>query len=120
MLDKFAVQIVEGVNQAVGSAKVKGTIQGGNEAAASAIQLIRKVRDILSPETINDVFDDIEGRDRIDHLFNELGDRMVRCMAEGAIKLARLWDSAWREGGGDAIGSSKTGCRFKGAAPAAL
>ena len=43
----------------------------------------------------------------IDHLFDELGDRTIRCMAEGAKELARLWDSAWREGGGEAIGANK-------------
>ena len=107
MLDKFAVQIVEGVNRAVGSAKVKGTITGGHGAAVSCVELIRRVRQILSPETINDVFDDVEGRERIDHLFNELGGRTVKCMAEGAKELARLWDSAWREGKGDSIAAAK-------------
>lgn len=107
MLDKFAIQIIEGVNQRVGSAKIKGTIGDGHGAAVSTVRLIRKVRQILSPETINDVFDDVGGRERVNHLFAELGERTMDCMAEGAKELARLWDSAWREGGGDSIGATK-------------
>ena len=107
MLDKFAVDIVEGINREVGTRKIRGTLTGGFEAAQSTIELVRRVRQILPPQTINDVFDDVEGRDRANHLFAELGDRTIRCMAEGAKELARLWDSAWREGGGDAIGGAR-------------
>jgi hypothetical protein len=85
---------------------VKGTLNGGFEAAQSVIQLVRTIRKILPPERINDVFDDVEGRDRVDHLFEELGTSTTRCMAEGSKELARLWDSAWRQGGGDPIGAS--------------
>ena len=107
MLDRFAPQIVAGVNQAVGTAKVKGSLAGGFEAAQSVIALVRRVRKILPPERINDVFEDVQGRDCVSRLFDELGEDAVECMAEGAKELARLWDSAWREGGGDVIGQAR-------------
>ena len=107
MLDRFAPQIVAGVNQAVGKAKVKGSLTGGFEAAQSIIALVRRVRKILPPDRINDVFDDVQGRDRVSRLFDELGEDAIACMAEGAKELARLWDAAWREGGGDVIGQAR-------------
>jgi hypothetical protein len=106
MLDKFAVDVVTGVNAAVGTAKVKGTLTGGVQAAESVIALVRRIRQILPPERINEVFDDVQGRDRTTRLFERLGRDAIACMAEGAKELARLWDAAWREGGGDAIGTT--------------
>jgi hypothetical protein len=42
MLDKFAVDIVEGVNQRVGGANIKGTIQGGHETAVSRVSSLAR------------------------------------------------------------------------------
>ena len=106
MLDRFPADIVAGVNEAVGTSKVKGTLTGGFEAAQSIIALVRRVRQILPPERINDVFDDVQGQNRVTRLFEEIGADTIACMAEGAKELARLWDSAWREGGGDVIGQA--------------
>jgi hypothetical protein len=105
MLAKFAVDIVAGVNEQVGPGKVEGTLNGGFEAAQSVIQLVRTIRKIVPPERINDVSDDVEGRDRVDHLFEELGTSRCAAWPRAPRKLARLWDSAWRQGGGDSIGA---------------
>ena len=38
---------------------------------------------------------------RADALWDALGENTIKVMADGAICLAQLWDSAWKEGGGD-------------------
>ena len=34
-------------------------------------------------------------------MWHSLGDNTIKVMADGCVCLARLWDSAWEEGGGD-------------------
>jgi hypothetical protein len=38
---------------------------------------------------------------RADALWGALGEDTIKVMADGAICLAQLWDSAWKEGAGD-------------------
>jgi hypothetical protein len=38
---------------------------------------------------------------RADALWDALGEDTIKVMADGAICLAQLWDSAWKEGAGD-------------------
>ena len=48
-----------------------------------------------------------EGKARIPHMWDTLGTRTVRTIANGSQALARLWQSAWKEGRGDRIAAAK-------------
>lgn len=92
--------------------KTKPTFSGkyttGKDAAKAVIKLMRKVStQILSPEEIIAVFDETDGNGRIANMWDKLGDRTIRCIAEGTINLALFWESAWKLGGGNQIANSK-------------
>jgi len=46
---------------------------------------------------------------RTDDMWEALGKKTVTCMAGGCLRMASLWASAWREGGGNKIAASKLG-----------
>ena len=71
-------------------------------AAERTIALMRRVRDILSPEEIVDVWNEQNhSSPNYTKMWEKLGPQTGACMAEGALLLASLWQSAWRAGNGD-------------------
>ena len=78
-------------------------ITTGAEAARRTIEMMRNIRNnILSPEEIIDVWREVRyhGPD-YQTMWQKLGVKTGKCMAEGALLLASLWQSAWRVGNGD-------------------
>ena len=55
----------------------------------------------LPPLTIVDLFDANMGRGQVDVLWAKLKDLTAACMQDGAKTLARVWEAAWRAGGGE-------------------
>jgi hypothetical protein len=62
---------------------------------------MRRTVATLPPLNVVDAYNEVSGLDRIDHMFEVLGDRTVSCISEGCLTLATLWESAWKEGNGD-------------------
>jgi hypothetical protein len=80
----------------------------GKDAAKAVIRLMRKVStQILSPEEIIDVFDETDGNGRIANMWDKLGVRTIRSIAEGTINVALFWESAWQAGSGDQLANSQ-------------
>ncbi|MET0554726.1 MAG: S1/P1 Nuclease [Vicinamibacteria bacterium] len=107
MLDRFAVQLLGFVNGTLATLSAKRDLQGGREAAAHVIQLMRATVAELSPQEVVDVWRDTKGRTHIAQMWEALGQRTASCIARGARVLADLWESAWTEGGGDALAPAK-------------
>jgi hypothetical protein len=57
--------------------------------------------DKLDPEQLVIEYVKAKGPQRSQKLWDATGDRTMECLAAGAICLADLWDSAWREGKGE-------------------
>ena len=78
-------------------------ILNGAMAAERTIALMRKVHDeILSPEEILEVWNAQNHQSpNYTTMWQKLGTKTGKCMAEGALLLASLWQSAWRVGNGD-------------------
>jgi hypothetical protein len=55
----------------------------------------------LSPEVVVNAWIATKGHNHISDLWNLVGDDTAACIAEGALCLATLWESAWVEGDGD-------------------
>ena len=77
-------------------------ILNGAMAAERTIGLMLRVRDILSPEEIVEVWNEQNPNSpNYTKMWEKLGPKTGACMAEGALLLASLWQSAWRVGNGD-------------------
>lgn len=123
MIDKFAAEIITGVNDQLKDKKVNpenasgsGVTGGGQNAATSVIDLMKKCVGILPPLTIVDAYDQAinnTGNDAtcndncVSQMFNILGIRTISCISEGCLKLALIWENAWKEGNGDQIPDNK-------------
>lgn len=107
MLDRFATDVIAGVNAELGGKTVKPDVAGGHAAAVSVIELMRSTFAKLPPLDVIDAFNEKDGRERLPHMWDSLGKRTVSCMADGCLRLAALWASAWKEGDGNKIPASK-------------
>jgi hypothetical protein len=97
--DGLTVQIRNGINGRM----AEGNVTDGSDAARRTIELMRTIRMILSPERIVEVWDEVGGPSSPDYekMWQKLGVKTGQCMAEGALLLASLWQSAWELGEGD-------------------
>jgi len=103
MMDRYAVDFVEGVNKQIDSNSVISDIKGGKKAALETINLMKQVMKILPPEKIVQVFNDAPSGGRISYMFDKLNKKTIDCLVEGSISLASIWSSAWNEGNGKNI-----------------
>jgi len=97
------------VNRALRGKKVGASelVAGGRAAADATVALMEATVTTLPPVDIIDAFDAVPGRERIDHMWEALKARTVTCVARGALVLAGIWESAWREGGGEKIAAAR-------------
>lgn len=109
MLDRFAPDIIAGVNENLKTKKAKADVKGGKEAALSVVALMRGTIKKLPPMDVINAFNEKTGAERLPNMFSVLGKRTTSCMADGCIRLGSLWASAWKEGGGSTIANTKLG-----------
>ncbi len=109
MLDKYAPEIVSGINAGLQGQQSTPEELSGKDAAIYVIELMRKTISTLPPlEIVNSFINNSSGSDlgesnRVDEMFKEIGQATIQCMQEGCLYLATLWDSAWKMGQGDSI-----------------
>ena len=107
MIDKRATDVIAGINAALKSKKAKADVKGGHAAAVSVIALMRRTVKTLPPIEVIEAYNDAPSNNRIPHMWDVLGPRTITCMADGCMRMASLWASAWREGDGGKIGVSR-------------
>lgn len=103
ILDRKSTDIIAGVNEILKDYKSLPQVKSGKEAAALTIELMKNTFEILPPMEIINAFNEKEGRERTDYMWETLGDKTNKCLAEGCKALAVIWESAWKEGNGDSI-----------------
>jgi hypothetical protein len=96
MLDRFAVEMIQKLNDALAGAQSPGNIKDGKEAAVATVALMAKTFELLPPEKVLRVYNEEEGRQRLPHMWSALGDETVECLASGTLLMAALWESAWK------------------------
>jgi hypothetical protein len=101
MLDRFAAEFVARLNTELGSKKAKGKVGSGADAADLTVQLMKQTMQRLPPERILEVFRQSAGASQTGALWQELGDETVTITAQGALTLAKLWQSAWAVAGAE-------------------
>jgi hypothetical protein len=109
MIDRFATEVMGGVNADIGNRKADADVVGGQQAAVSVVKLMRKITQRLPPIEVIEAHNAESGRERLPHMWSVLKKRTTANMADGCLRLAALWASAWKEGGGDKIADAKLG-----------
>jgi hypothetical protein len=107
MLDRFRAELITGINTRLDGLEITTHFLGGQAAANASVQLMAFTIEQLPPIQVIEAYNAHEGAHRLPHMWSVLKDRSIECMAEGTLYLAEMWQSAWREGGGDQIPHSK-------------
>jgi hypothetical protein len=103
MLDRFRVNVVAGINELAIPVLKKDLFKGAENAADAVVQLMKNTVDTLPPEDVIASFNRHKGNQQTKMMWLDLGEPTLQLMAEGANTLARIWQSAWTEGGGDKL-----------------
>jgi hypothetical protein len=110
MLDRYAADIIAGVNAKLKDVSARPDVNGGQGAAFSVINLMRNTIEKLSPVDVVEAYNDSHQKsNRMKYFFGVVGERTVSCIAEGCIRLASIWQSAWDEGRGKKISDHQLG-----------
>jgi hypothetical protein len=78
----------------------------GLSAAKSVLQLMKRTIKALPPMTVLESWLNHKGTGKWDGMWDDLGDKTGKVIADGSHAMAVLWQSAWVAGGGDKV---KTG-----------
>ena len=104
MVDRHVADIMAGVDAILARPAAPALVNGGHAAAVAVVNLMQKTFATIAPKDIIAAYVKTEGQgpsQRADALWQPFGEDTTKVMADGAICLAQLWDSAWKEGGGD-------------------
>lgn len=107
MLNANAAALVAGIREGLADAAPLPNVTGSREATLAAVDLMRKTFANLSPKKIVDAFAAKED------LWDQFGDATIATCVEGTRTLAMLWESAWAEGNGGDIATSRLTARDK-------
>lgn len=101
MLDKYSTEIVAGVNNYVKNFKAVSDIEDARAVGVSVVELMRRTFEKLPPMEIINAFK-IADR-HVDKLYSIIGKKTFEVIGDGSLRLASLWESAWKQGGGNKI-----------------
>lgn len=104
MVDYHVPEIMAGIDREIGVGERLPLIQGGQAAAVAIVELMQDTFARLSPPDIVAAFLEVKGESKRvigDALWEKFGRPTVDVITGGSKYLAMIWDSAWKEGGGD-------------------
>ena len=106
MVNYHVFDIVKGIDAKMGKVAAKDVFKGGNGAALAVVDLMSKTFGALPPEKIVKNYQaskdqGMKPKELADELWKSFGDGTIDAMVDGCKCLARVWQSAWIEGGGD-------------------
>ena len=108
MLSSETTAFIDAMTDALKNKSAAPKVTGGKEAALALIALMRRCAKTLPPMTIIKVYRETPGGPgRSKRLWAALGERTVKCMADGALTLTMLWESAWAGGNGNKFSNTK-------------
>lgn len=100
--------LIDRINQRLNGKKAKADVVGGRAAAAAVIELMRQTVERLPPEDIVAAFPlDEKPSVQAATLWEKFRLETTDCIANGCLRLASFWESAWKEGQGNQIAASK-------------
>lgn len=105
MVTQEAPLVVSEVKKLVDATAAPPLFTGSANAADCVVQLMRRTIKALPPEDILASYEAHRGPGQAKAMWDDLGARTLKRMADGAVTLAQIWQSAWTEGGGDKAGA---------------
>ncbi|MGO4594325.1 hypothetical protein AB4Z18_10955 [Leifsonia sp. 2TAF2] len=107
MIDRHQVEIDSGIADALMTTSPPAAVQSGAGAAAAVVQLMDRSAKAVDPLTLVTAYAKVAKKpddDSVavtDALWKAFGTRTVGLLADGALTLAMIWQSAWTAAGGD-------------------
>ena len=101
LLDRFSADLVRKVNAAIDGRTMTSLTVGGDAVADCVVRLMGLTIARLNPATVIDRRIATKCQNHTADLWAELGQDTAAAIAEGALCLVSLWQSAWVEGQGD-------------------
>ncbi|HEX7795951.1 MAG TPA: hypothetical protein VF456_16435 [Vicinamibacterales bacterium] len=103
MPNAHAADLVDGIVAALKNKSVTASFTGGHGAAMRVVRLMKETVKALPPKDIVDAYNaEKTPAARLKRMFDDFGKKTIDRMAEGALCMADIWASAWKEGGGAA------------------
>ena len=106
MINKHIDALMSEVDDAIGQEPAMSSVRGGQEAGFAVVELMRRTRNRIGPMALVEEYAAaLQGGDDVaEALWSKFGMATGAAIADGCWVLAMLWESAWREGNGGAIG----------------
>lgn len=104
MINRHVPEVIAEIKSALAAASKPALVTGGHEAAVAVVDLMQKTFAAVAPGDIINAYVKTAGSKpaaRADALWKKFGDDTCTVMADGCLCLAQLWESAWKQGGGD-------------------
>lgn len=104
MLNFHTIELISGVRDAISLQQQPDAVSDGKHAAVAVVQLMRRTFDAIQPADIVAAFNEASGNKPkaiADSLWLKFKDGTIQNITNGCLTLAMIWDSAWKEGGGD-------------------
>ena len=104
MIDANVSAIFDGIDGALASTPLPALTGGGHGAAVAVVALMQDTFAKIKSRQIIDVYlplQEDKPSERAPAMWEQLGERTIEIMAAGCLRLAQLWESAWKEGDGD-------------------
>lgn len=93
-----------GINASPKKVKAANLFTGGKGAAICVLKLMKRTFNNLSPDTIIEAYRNAPNNAAF---FDEVGKETIQNIIDGCLTMATIWQSAWTEGGGNAIPNNK-------------
>jgi hypothetical protein len=105
MIDAHYEELLERLGSDLPDSHGMDFVNGGQEAGFAVIELIRRTHRRIKPIDLVETYGALVNAGRASEastvLWDEYGEQTIEAIADGCRTLAMLWESAWREGGGD-------------------
>ncbi|MEY4416399.1 MAG: hypothetical protein RIQ53_3692 [Pseudomonadota bacterium] len=105
MLEQCREALMAGVAARLAQAATPRPFKGAAAAADQVMRLMQRTLARLPPTEILATWQAVRGRGQARAMWAVLGERTMDAMADSAVTLAWLWQSAWTEAGADAAGA---------------
>jgi hypothetical protein len=104
MIDHHATEIVAGLQAALPGTPRPTAVTTGQQAAVAVVELMDRAAKAVDPTALVNTYAATPGGSSkavTGVLWAQFGDATIGILADGAVTLAMLWESAWTQGKGD-------------------
>jgi hypothetical protein len=104
MIDHHATEVVAGLQTALPGTPGPAAVTDGRQAAVAVVELMDRSAKAVDPTTLVNTYLTTPGGNSkavTAVLWRQFGDATIGILADGAVTLAMIWESAWTQGKGN-------------------